>query len=51
MKHKVVYLLQKYKLNGVSLWALALDDFSGKMCNEGKFPLVTSVVKAIEEGK
>ena len=50
LKYKVVRLLQKYKLHGVTLWALAFDDFSGEMCNDGKFPLISGVIEAIEEG-
>ena len=31
-------------------WALDFDDFSGKFCNQGKFPLVNAVKSELKSG-
>ena len=36
-------------LAGAMFWALPLDDFSGEFCGLGKFPLITSVVRELED--
>ena len=28
-------------------WDTSLDDFNGKFCNEGKFPLITSAIDTL----
>ena len=33
---------------GAMFWALDLDDFSGKHCGQGTYPLINSVKKALE---
>ena len=30
-------------------WALPLDDFNGEFCGLGKFPLISSVVREMED--
>ena len=42
--------MQEQGLGGIMLWSLDLDDPTGKYCNQGPFPL-TSTVKAVLEGK
>jgi chitinase len=37
-------------LGGAMFWAMDLDDFSGKKCGEGKFPLINTA-KDIVGGK
>ena len=42
--------MQEQGLGGIMLWSLDLDDPTGKFCNQGPFPLATTV-KAVLEGK
>lgn len=51
LRYKVFYLLQTYKLRGISLWALDFDDFTGTFCNRGKYPIASIVHDAVELGK
>lgn len=51
LKYKIDRLFQRYKLRGVTLWALDYDDFTGRFCNDGKFPLTRQVKMALSEGK
>jgi GH18 family chitinase len=39
---KTEYILEK-DLAGAMFWALDLDDWSGKFCDQGKFPLISLV--------
>lgn len=39
---KVNYLIKK-KLGGGMLWSLDMDDFTGTFCNQGKYPILTTV--------
>jgi hypothetical protein len=43
---KMKHVLQ-YKLGGIMLWALDLDDFNGQFCNEGSYPLITAMKNAL----
>ena len=45
VRYKVSELVNKRALNGVSIWALDFDDFSGENCNEGRYPLLRAAVK------
>ncbi|XP_047144116.2 acidic mammalian chitinase isoform X1 [Hydra vulgaris] len=35
-------------LAGAMFWALDLDDFNGNFCGNGRYPLISSVIKALE---
>ncbi|RNA08689.1 acidic mammalian chitinase-like [Brachionus plicatilis] len=39
---KVEYII-KHKLGGGMLWSLDMDDFTGTFCNQGKYPILTTV--------
>nr|KAG5701014.1 hypothetical protein BaRGS_022725 [Batillaria attramentaria] len=43
LREKVRYI-RKHGFGGVMVWALPLDDFSGKFCRQGKYPLWSAVV-------
>ena len=43
------YIIGK-DLGGVMFWAPDLDDFQGKFCNRGKYPLMNTVVNLIRSG-
>lgn len=34
---------------GISIWTLGYDDFSGRFCQQGPFPLLKSAVKALND--
>ena len=36
---KTAYVVAK-KLGGLFIWSLDMDDFSGKFCDMGSFPLI-----------
>jgi len=48
LSYKLYYLLLKHKLNGVTLWSLDFDDFTGNFCNAGKYPFLRQVACTIE---
>lgn len=39
---KVKYAM-KHKLGGAMIWAMDMDDFSGEFCNQGKYPILTTI--------
>jgi len=45
--HKVKTQVKAKGLAGAMFWCLDLDDFTGKKCNQGKYPLITAVAKAL----
>ncbi|XP_052241370.1 chitinase-3-like protein 2 [Dreissena polymorpha] len=48
MKAKVQFAHSR-QLAGTMFWSLEVDDFLGKYCNDGKFPLLTSIYNTIQE--
>ena len=48
LTYKLYYLLQKYSLFGVSVWALDFDDFTGTFCNAGKYPFLKQISWTME---
>lgn len=38
-------------LGGAMFWAMDLDDFSGKKCGEGKFPLINTAKEIVNGGE
>lgn len=49
LRYKVLHLMRQYNINGVTLWAMDLDDFTGSFCGKGKYPLLGAVHGAISE--
>jgi len=44
--YKVNNIMKKYSMKGYMFWALDLDDFSGRVCNQGRYPLMNAAKKA-----
>lgn len=50
-KHSItmkVHWLREHGYTGVMIWTMDLDDYRGH-CNEGKYPLANTVIKALKE--
>uniref|UniRef100_A0A7M5XLC7 GH18 domain-containing protein n=1 Tax=Clytia hemisphaerica TaxID=252671 RepID=A0A7M5XLC7_9CNID len=45
--YKVQSQVKAKGLMGAMFWCLDLDDFNGRHCNQGKYPLITAVAKAL----
>jgi len=50
IRHKIKTLVNCKGLNGISFWALDFDDFSGKNCRQGKYPLLSAAVDEMKNG-
>ncbi|XP_074046175.1 chitinase-3-like protein 2 [Macrotis lagotis] len=46
-----VQFLKNLKLGGAMIWSLDLDDFTGKFCKKGPFPLTQAIKKTLESAK
>ncbi|CAF0791621.1 unnamed protein product [Brachionus calyciflorus] len=42
IEEKLKYILAK-KLGGGMIWSLDMDDFTGTYCNQGKYPILTTI--------
>ena len=50
VQHKVKQLVNGHNLRGIAVWALDLDDFKGKFCGLGNYPIITAAVAAMNGG-
>lgn len=39
--------MKKNNFAGAMVWSLDLDDFTGTFCNQGKYPLITTLKTAL----
>ncbi|XP_066481844.1 acidic mammalian chitinase-like [Tiliqua scincoides] len=46
-RYKVKYLKEN-NFGGAMVWAIDLDDFQGTFCNEGKYPLISTLKSLLE---
>ncbi|KAJ7371555.1 hypothetical protein OS493_024897 [Desmophyllum pertusum] len=47
LQYKVDTVIKAKGLMGAMFWALDLDDFSGRQCGQGKYPLMNAVKKSL----
>jgi len=40
--YKVNNIMKKYEMRGYMFWPVDLDDFSGQVCNQGRYPLMNA---------
>ena len=50
IEKKCLFIAQE-RLAGAMIWSLDLDDFRGRFCNEGKYPLLRTIRKTLEKLK
>ena len=48
---KKAQYVKQMSLGGISIWSLDMDDFTGKYCNLGAFPIVNSLRKELQHNK
>ena len=48
IRHKVVSVVNKYNLKGISFCSLDMDDFTGSFCNSGKYPLLHEAARSMD---
>ena len=44
--YKINNVMKRHNLKGYMFWALDLDDFSGNVCGQGRYPLMNAAKKA-----
>lgn len=49
LKKKCAYVKQK-GLAGAMIWSLDQDDFNGKFCNQGRYPLLFAINQGLKKG-
>lgn len=49
IRHKVTTLVNGHSLAGIALWALDFDDFLGKFCGLGKYPLLKTAFDSMTD--
>jgi len=50
VQHKVKQLVIGHNLRGIAVWALDLDDFKGKFCSHGNYPIIKAAIAAMSSG-
>jgi chitinase len=49
--YKVTELVIKDGYGGAMIWSLALDDFKGTVCGQGKYPLINLIKTELERAE
>ena len=47
VSHQVDWVLEN-GLRGMMFWALDMDDFTGQMCDDGKYPLLKALSRSVD---
>ena len=42
--------MKEKQLGGAMIWSLALDDFTGTFCGQGKYPLLSAINRVLGGG-